>query len=309
MMMNAGINGLEMVNGYQLIAPWTTSGSAQWSFAEKDGSEWFIKRFLAPKRKRAEEGIPQSAVDSANARCDAFEGAQRELYRRVREADTGNIVFVSDFFCFGSSFYAVSPRIPAAGFSVKGIAEQPQERKILLMKVLTYCVQSLHAHGVVHGDLKPANIILKRTAAGGFTLKLIDFDAGFLEEKPRSGDQISFDAVYVAPETLLAMGDDSIRLTNKIDIFALGLIFHEYACGRLPGLPEGCPSAVYAVLNGDIPRVSGELPEWLRQLIYRMLLPDPDQRPDAQTVFRWLQEQNAPGMENGKSFFHRPDPL
>lgn len=307
--MKAGINGLERINGYQLTAPWTTSGSAQWSFAEKGGSEWFIKRFLAPKRKRAEDGIPQSTVDTANARCDAFEKARQELYRRIREADNGNIVFVSDFFCYGSSYYAVSPRIPAAGLSVKGIAEQPQEKRILLMKILTYCVQSLHDHGVVHGDLKPANIILKRTATGGFTLKLIDFDAGFLEEEPRSGDRISFDTVYAAPETLLALEDDSIRLTNKIDIFALGLIFHEYACGRQPSLPTGCPSAVYAVLNGEVPQLNGDLPGWLRQLIARMLLPDPAQRPDAQTVFRRLQEQNAPGMENGNSFFHRPNPL
>ena len=107
----------------------------------------------------------------------------------------------------------------------------------------------------------------------------------------------------------MALEDDSIRLTNKIDIFALGLIFHEYACGRQPVLPTGCPSAVYAVLNGEVPQLNGDLPGWLRQLIAGMLLPDPAQRPDAQTVFRRLQEQNAPGMENGNSFFHRPNPL
>ena len=299
----------EVINGYHLIAPWTTSGSAQWTYAEKDGKEWFLKRFLAPKYKRAEDGIPQKLIDRANARCESFKNTQEKLYQRVRISDTGNIVSVSDFFCFGTSFYTASPRIPMSELSAEEISKLPQEKRILLMKILTHCIQNLHANSVVHADLKPSNIVLKRTASGGYTLKLIDFDAGFLEETPRSGESVAFDPVYVAPETILAMSDLTVRLTSKIDIFALGLIFHLYYCGCLPTLPDGCPHAVHAVANGDPVILSEKLPQWLKTLIGQMIQLDPEQRPSAAVVFQWLQEQKQPLEKKTAGGFHKPPAL
>lgn len=299
----------EVINGYHLTAPWVTSGSAQWTYAEKDGKEWFLKRFLAPKYKRAEDGIPQKLVDRANARCESFRSAQEKLYQRVRISDTGNIVAVMDFFCFGTSFYAASPRIPASELPVEEISRLPQEKRILLMKILTHGMQNLHANGVVHADLKPSNVILKRTASGGYTLKLIDFDAGFLEDTPRSGENVAFDPVYVAPETIQAMSDRTVRLTSKIDIFALGLIFHLYYCGSLPVLPEGCPHAVHAVANGDPVTLSDKLPQWLKTLIGQMIQLDPEQRPAADRVFQWLQEQKQPVEQKKAGGFHKPPAL
>lgn len=194
----------EVINGYQLTAPWVTSGSAQWTYAKKDGQEWFLKRFLAPKYKRAEDGLPQRLIDRANERCEALKDSREALYQRIFKADTGNIVPVSDFFCYGTSFYAASPRIPVSELPTEEICRLPQEKRLLLMKILTHCVQSLHANQVVHGDLKPSNIILKRTANGGYTLKLIDFDAGFLEESPRSGESVAIDPGTggIAPDAL-----------------------------------------------------------------------------------------------------------
>lgn len=299
----------EVINGYQLIAPWTTSGSAQWTYAEKDGKEWFLKHFLAPKYKRAEDGISQKLIDRANARCELFRNAQEKLYQRVRTSNTGNIVAVSDFFCFGTSFYAASPRIPVSELSTEGISKLPQEKRILLMKILTHSVQNLHANGVVHADLKPSNIILKSTASGGYTLKLIDFDASFLEETPRSGENVAFDPAYVAPETIQAMSDPTVRLTSKIDIFALGLIFHLYYCGSLPELPDGCPHAVHAVANGDPVKLSEKMPQWLKALIGQMIQLDPEQRPAAALVFQWLQEQKQPSEQKKTGVFHKPLPL
>lgn len=299
----------EVINGYHPIAPWVTSGSAQWTYAEKDGREWFLKRFLAPKYKRTEDGILQNQVDRANARCESFKRTQEKLYQKVRISDTGNIVSVSDFFCFGTCFYAASPRIPMSELPAEEISRLPQEKRILLMKILTHSLQNLHANGVVHADLKPSNIILKRTTSGGYTLKLIDFDAGFLEETPRSGEGVAFDPVYVAPETIQAMSDPTVRLTTKIDIFALGLIFHLYYCGSLPGLPNGCPHAVHAVTNGDPVKLSEKLPQWLKTLIGQMIQLDPEQRPAADMVFQWLQEQKQPLEQKTTGGFHKPPAL
>lgn len=298
----------ESINGYQLTQPWTTSGSAQWTYGEKDGQAWFLKRFLAPKYKNAGDGIPQKLVDRARERCETFKARQERLYQRVRAADDGNIIPVTDFFCWGSSFYAVSPKVPVSDFPGEEICRLPPEKRFLLMKILTHSMESLHAKGVVHGDLKPSNVILKRTAFGGYTLKLIDFDAGFLEEAPPTGEDIVFDPVYVSPETILAMSDSGVHLTGKADIFSLGLLFHLYDCGKLPGLPPGCPQAAQAVLGGAPLELGESLTPWLRPLIARMLSSDPEERPDGETVFQWLQAQKQP-LPKQTPLFHKPSGL
>lgn len=298
----------EFIAGYHLVTEWKTSGTAQWAYAEKGGKQWFIKRFLAPKFKIAGEGISEKMVEKARKRCEAFREKQSEYYEYVRKADAGNIVYVTDFFSYETYFYAVSPRIAIADAEIEEISNLSQEKKLILLKVLTHSLKNLHAQGVVHADLKPSNIILKKTLSGNYTLKLIDFDAGFLEKSPHRGEEIVFDPVYVAPETIMAMLDTSVDLTSKIDVYALGLLFHQYYTGILPGLPEGYIHAAGAALNDQPVKLSVNIPLWLAELIALMIHPEPKKRPTTAEVFQWLQEQKKPEEPKSapKSFFHRP---
>ena len=298
----------EYINGYKLCTDWKTSGTAQWAYAEKDGKKWFVKRFLAPKYKIAGEGISEKMVEKARKRCEVFREKQNVYYEHIKNADTGNIVYVTDFFSYETHFYAVSPRVTIADASVEEISNLSHDKKMILLKVLTHSLRNLHEQSVVHADLKPSNIILKKTTSGNYTLKLIDFDAGFLEADPRRGENIVFDPVYVAPETIIAMGDTTVTLNRKIDIFALGLLFHQYYSGRLPELPEGYLHAANAVLDGKSIKVSPTLPTWLAELIIQMLHPEPEKRPTTEMIFQWLQAQKKPvGRKiERKSVFHRP---
>lgn len=295
----------ECIGGYSLITDWKTSGTAQWAYAEKNGQQWFIKRFLAPKYKIAGEGITEKMVEKAKKRCEVFHEKQTAYYNQIQKADTGNIVYITDFFSFETSFYAVSPRIEIANISITEVSNLSYEKKIVLLKVLTYSLKNLHAQGVVHADLKPSNIILKKTASGNYTLKLIDFDAGFLEKEPRRGESVIFDPVYVAPETIVALGDVSVNLTSKIDIYALGLLIHQYFTGELPKLPEGYLYAADAMLNGEKATLSKSLPLWLAELVSLMLRPDPEERPDISTVFQWIQDQKKPEKPKSSSPWFR----
>lgn len=301
-------NFKECINGYKLCTDWKTSGTAQWAYAEKDGKTWFIKRFLAPKYKIAGEGISEKMVEKARKRCEIFREKQNVYYEHIKNADTGNIVYVTDFFSFETHFYAVSPRVTIAEVSVEEISNLSHDKKMVLLKVLTHSLKNLHEQSVVHADLKPSNIILKKTISGNYTLKLIDFDAGFMEADPRRGENIVFDPVYVAPETIVAMGDTSVVLNRKIDVYALGLLFHQYYSGRLPELPDGNLHAADASLDEKGMQLSKSLPHWLAELIIQMLNPDPEKRPTTEMIFQWLQEQKKPMEQKPvtKSFLHRP---
>lgn len=308
---------LPNINGYQLLENWSTSGSCRWSFAQKNGQQWFIKQFMAPKYKRIEDGISAKKVEQSRKRCEAFREAQTALYNQIKEANTGNIVAVDSFFSFESMFYAVTERVDISSASVSDVSLMEHDRKMILLKVLTHSINSLHKRGVVHADLKPDNVLIKKTKIG-YTLKLIDFDASFLESQPKRGEQICFDVSFVAPETITAYNDESISLTSKIDIFALGLLFHLYYSGNMPEIPEDYSNTCGAVSDGVLPKIDPSIPDWLRRLITDMLSLNPDDRPNSEQVFQALIKQSYLGGNNTvtipvpptvKKGFHLPPKL
>lgn len=305
---------LPNINGYQLLENWSTSGSCRWSYAQKDGRQWFIKQFMAPKYKRIEDGFSAQKAEQSRKRCEAFREAQTALYNQIKEANTGNIVAVDSFFSYESMFYAVTERVDISSTSVTDVSLMEHERKMILLKVLTHSISSLHKCGVVHADLKPDNVLIKKTKIG-YTLKLIDFDASFLENAPKRGEQICFDVSFVAPETIIAYNDEAVSLTSKIDIFALGLLFHLYYTGKMPGIPEEYSNVCGAVSNGVSPTIDGSMPEWLQKLVADMLMFNPIERPDSEQVFHALLKQHyltdnaskVPGEK--KKGFHLPPKL
>lgn len=303
----------ENINGYVLSCEWKLSGTAQWAYAEKDGQQWFIKRFLAPKYKIAGKGASAEAAGKAYRRCEEFRKKQENYYARIRRSDTGNIVCVTDFFSYGTEFYAVSPRIEIANVPLEDVAKLPQRNKLVLLKVLTDSMKKLHGNGVVHADLKPSNIILKKTKTGYYTLKLIDFEAGFTKENPRRGEAIVYDPLYVAPETLVATENPEIDLDEKIDVFALGLLFYQYYTGKNPVLPEDCNKPAEALLCEQEIQLNEPLPGWLRALIVKMLKLEREERPSMEEIFQCLLDEKSPAAcgstpdpDDLSSYFKRP---
>lgn len=299
------------INGYQLLEDWKTSGGCKWAYAAKDGRQWFIKQFMAPKYKRKEDGVSKTQIESSIRRCEAFRDTQTALYDKIKEANTGNIVAVSDFFSFETMFYAVSERVDISSVDISDVYLMPHEKKMILLKVLTHSISSLHKHGVVHADLKPDNILIKKTKMG-YTLKLIDFDASFLESMPKRGEDICFDANFVAPETLIACNDETFSLDCKIDIFAMGLLFHLYYTGKMPEFPKGYRSICDALFEEAEVTLDSSIPDWLQSLICGMLALDRALRPDSEQVFQALLKETYGETKSQTSpakGFHLPPKL
>ena len=83
---------------------------------------------------------------------------------------------------------------------------------------------------------------------------------------------------------------EEIELTCKMDIFALGVLFHQYFTGELPGFnTEESTYSGEAVAKGEVLIVSSKLPNDLQVLLGRMLSNDPAERPTAIEVFNALR--------------------
>lgn len=292
------------INGYILTSNFTTvgGGMCKWAFAEKDGKYYFIKEFLTPKYPV--DGFPGSERSKRRKKqdCDNFEVHQKELMEIMQEisGEGGNIVHPIDFFRVGSFYYKVTEKVDNESVSIQEISEFSIEQKLILLKTLANSLKTLHIRKIIHGDLKPDNILIKNKDdpiyGQCFVGKLIDMDNSYLEYKsPFIGDsQVLVGTVdYYSPELgelSFAKSSDErerIRITTASDIFALGVIFHEYLAGKKPSIDEGMEYVwrTVALKKG----FSVHLPIEVTDLIIAMLNIDPSKRPTSSQILERLK--------------------
>jgi serine/threonine protein kinase len=109
----------------------------------------------------------------------------------------------------------------------------------------------LHKHGVIHQDIKPANIMVSaagHAVIGEFgaaaTLPLLPLDdASSVSSNvdPKFGpivreptDAVTFTSLYAAPELYQTSSDNLLVYNDSVDFWSLGVLLHEVATGELP---------------------------------------------------------------------------
>lgn len=307
---------METINGYEPLSPFTTAGGglSKWTFAQKDGKVFFLKSFLSPTYPA--EGAPGGAetLEKKRRECDEFENRQKRVAEAVnrRVAEGGNLVYTQDFFRHGARYYKVTEKIDAAGLSLESVAAMPLGPKRVLLKTVAHSLSLLHAEGVVHADLKPDNVLIKRTATGGLTAKLIDYDSGYLEGDAPSPAFFAGDPAFYAPETALYLRGEGPAPGVKADVYALGLMFCLWLYGRLPDFPAEWNYAHRATLEGrrlaapsSARRVGGltldgdGVPAAWVELMAAMWSPKPEDRPSAGQVLSALLAESPAAKDDG----------
>jgi serine/threonine protein kinase len=160
----------------------------------------------------------------------------------------------------------------------------------VLLKTAAHSLKILHDLHIVHSDLKPSNILIKRTELG-YTTKLIDFDSSYIVGAPPEPEDIVGTMNYYSPELIRYIQGDAHpnELTEASDIFALGLIYAEYLTGVMPRFDPAHHEAGTAVLNGETLRLDPRrAPAPVVALVDRMMLADPAARPGVGEVHATL---------------------
>jgi serine/threonine-protein kinase len=150
----------------------------------------------------------------------------------------------------------------------------PLDTVVSIMARAAEALGYAHRQGVVHRDVKPANIMYHPDSD---TLKLTDFGIARLTDssKTKTGMVLGTPS-YMSPEQLAGK-----RIEGRSDLFSLAVSLYQLLCGKLPFEAESMAQLMFKIANeapADIrslnPRVPGGVAEFLR----RAMAKDPNER-------------------------------
>jgi serine/threonine-protein kinase len=147
--------------------------------------------------------------------------------------------------------------------------------------IATQCcegLQAAHEKGIIHGDIKPENIML----APGNRVKILDFGVARRVWKASNPDDATKSMqtmtasggtpAYMAPEVLLQQPDD-----GRSDIFSIGLVFYEMLGGDQPFHSDSLATTVARIVHVEPPPLKNVSPS-LAAVVTRAIAKDPEKR-------------------------------
>jgi len=158
----------------------------------------------------------------------------------------------------------------------------PAEQAVDFSLQILSGLESAHAIGVVHRDLKPDNVFIV-PANGGLLLKLIDFGIAKLRASTEFQKGLTRAGVimgtpeYMAPEQLFA----AENVDHRADLYSLGVILFEMLAGRRPADGDDVEAIVASVVSGNVRHLADLEPglsPGLVAVVERALRPDREAR-------------------------------
>ncbi|XP_039004764.1 serine/threonine-protein kinase GRIK1-like isoform X1 [Hibiscus syriacus] len=146
----------------------------------------------------------------------------------------------------------------------------------------------LHAHNIVHGDIKPDNLLITGTG----TVKIGDFSVSQVFEDDNDELRRSPGTpVFTAPECCLGLTYNG----KAADTWALGVTLYCMVLGRYPFLGETLQDTYDKIVNNPLILPNDMNPE-LRNLLEGLLCKDPKQRMTLNDVAEhsWVMREDAP---------------
>ncbi|MFE8989133.1 protein kinase [Streptomyces collinus] len=175
-------------------------------------------------------------------------------------ADDDKVLFTMDLVAGGSLVHLVGDYGPLPPVFVCTLLDQ-----------LLAGLAAVHAEGVVHRDVKPANVLLEATGTGRPRLRLSDFGIAMRLGEPRLTETnlVVGTPGYLAPEQMMGAEPDFTA-----DLFAVGLV----ALYLLEGAKPDSKALIQYFAEHGTPGAPQGIPEPLWQVVATLLQPDPEAR-------------------------------
>lgn len=173
----------------------------------------------------------------------------------------------------GTPYFAMDHCPGGSLADLLGRGPLPVAETLRISRQLAEALAAAHGLGIVHRDVKPANVLFNDRGE----VQLTDFGVAKLldQDTTLSGPLLGTPA-YLAPEQLRGTGVD-----HRADLWALGVTLYQMLAGRRPFDGRSYAAVLHAVVTVDPDPLDGarEVPPALQALLRHLLRKDPEARP------------------------------
>lgn len=177
--------------------------------------------------------------------------------------------------------------MPLRDWIIDGVPSKTQLVMAVAEQIAGVLVDA-HNIGLVHRDLKPENIMVEHAKDNQIRLVVVDFGLAFIQESEEGMDRLTQDRTMVSGTPAYLSPEQAVggELTTAADIYAFGCILYELLTGwvpfRAPTVMEVLTQHMFVPPTSlkSQPSTDNISPAF-EDLVMRMLLKDPAQRPTA----------------------------
>jgi eukaryotic-like serine/threonine-protein kinase len=256
-------------------------------------------------RRVAVKTILKSHLDDHTAQ-DYSKRFEREA-QAVARLNHPNIVQVHDFGEEGDVAYLVMEFIKGRELkSYFGARERfPLDEAVRILCELCDALDFAHEAGVVHRDVKPANVMLDAR----MRVKLTDFGVARLQDANRSqatqqGTMVGTPA-YMSPEQISGAAVD-----GRSDIFSAGVVLYQFLTGEMPFGGGGAWTIAKKIMQDQPPRpssIDATIPPYFDRVVAKALAKNPAQRYQSAQQFAAALRHALEGKAEDDGTIVQPD--
>lgn len=168
---------------------------------------------------------------------------------------------------------------------------QPPARVVHVLRMVAGALAEAHGRGLIHRDVKPANIVLGERGGMPDVATVLDFglvrelEGGSVDAGITSDEKIIGTPMYLAPEVIKAADAADARS----DLYALGAVAYFMLTGHTvfdgKSVVEVCGHHLHSPVEPPSVRLGASVPPDLEALVMRSLAKDPSERPQSAHAF------------------------
>jgi serine/threonine protein kinase len=196
------------------------------------------------------------AIKTINFGPQIEEGNEELVKRFMREAQSAgklthpHIVTIYEVGSDGDMTYIVMQYVEGQSLQ-KLIAKGKtfsHEEIVRLFTQISSALDTAHAKGVIHRDIKPGNILIDQAGDA----HIVDFGVAHVETSTMTTTGMTLGTPsYMSPEQVMGRKADS-----RSDVFSLGVVLFEMITGKRPFHAENVTTLIYKIINEEPPAMS-----------------------------------------------------
>ncbi len=241
---------------------------------EKLGQGGMGEVYLAEDTELGRRVAVKFLVDVDATDPDALTRFRREA-QAAASLDHPNVITIHEV-----SLHEGRPFIVMAYVEGAPLSASIGDESLRIDKVLKYALQiaeglaRAHDAGIVHRDVKPANVIIDTAD----NVRILDFGLAKVTGATKlTDDSVTLGtAFYMSPEQVRSSDVD-----HRSDLFSLGTILYEMVTGRLPFRGENAAAVAHSITTEEpqpLARFSSSASPELQRIVRKALAKDPDER-------------------------------